>query len=183
MLMNGSSARAVDVGHAVSMRRIVMAALVVASIIGLVFIAPARAAATPPYVLVDSWESSDHRVVQLRVGQIDSSDRGFGQAKLTFHNLTATNARIATQHPNPGYPQKLSSTKDTWNYVTTVAHVVCKGWSIFRRCRIVEKVDIRVGVDFTPIDPQGNTKGIITGFCVGYQGRCPSWVRTAIPQT
>ena len=120
--------------------------------------------------------------MQLRVGQINPKyNTGFGQAKLIYHNLTATNARIAIQHPKPGYPRKLAATKDTWNYVTSVAHVVCTGWGIFRRCKVVETVDILVGVDFTPIDSQGNTKGIITGFCVGHSGRCPDWVRTAIP--
>jgi hypothetical protein len=129
----------------------------------------AAAAPDPRYALVASWQAANRRTVNLRRG-----DSAWGLTKIEQkHNLNVAAVRTTTKYPAPGFPQKLSSSKDTWNYQTLVNHVQCSGWWLWRKCKVVEKTNVLAGVDFA------GPKGVITAFCVGIQGRCPDWVKNA----
>lgn len=134
----------------------------------------ALAAGDPAYVLVASWTSSNRRTVNLRQGTYNPvNGAGWGYAKITQkHNLNTASVKRTTQYPGPGFPQK-DAEPDTWVYSTPVAHVQCSGWWIFRRCKVTQIVDVRVVVNYAV------AKGVITAYCSGIAGACPSWVKNA----
>ncbi|WP_157017981.1 hypothetical protein [Cryptosporangium arvum] len=136
---------------------------------------PAWAAPKPPdprYDVVDSWSDATGATVYLRRGSWNGKT-GWGYEKVTrYHNLNVAAVRLTTR-----YPESRSLVAGTkYNYVTPVHHVRCSGWWLFRRCEIVETVDVTVGVDFRNVG--SGSFGVVTAFCSG-DPKCPDWVRNA----
>ena len=108
-----------------------------------------------------------------------TGSQGFGDAKITSkHNLTKQAVMAVTKYPDPFtgiVPEDSYNTK----YTSPVIHVKCGGFLIFKSCKVVEKVTVKAVVNYG-IRKDGNAMGVITAYCLGYTGMCPSWVKNAL---
>lgn len=123
-----------------------------------------QALASNPYVF-QTWTERDGRTVYLW------SD--VNHKIVTVHNVTWQVARTTTKYPRI----KKFEGGTSYRYETPVNHVACSGWFIFRKCKVTESVDVRTVVNFRA--HYGKTKGVVTTYCIGYPGFCPTWVREA----
>lgn len=123
-----------------------------------------QALAADPYVF-QTWTERDGRTVYLW------SD--VNHKIVTVHNVTWQVARTTTKYPE----SKIFEGGTSYRYETPVNHVTCSGWLIFRKCKVTESVDVRTVVNFR--EHYGKTKGVVTTYCIGYSGFCPTWVREA----
>lgn len=142
-------------------------------------VASVRAAANP-YGIAAEWREKDGWRTVIRNGRWDGANAGFGLAKVMGkHNLTIAAVRATTRYPRPGRSGKVREAGQKYHYRTEVHHIKCRGWWIFKRCRIVETKTVRVGVDFRKLRG-GKPFGVVTAFCEKTPGRCPDWVKNAI---
>lgn len=92
----------------------------------------------------------------------------------TKHNLNWKAVRATTRYPRI----KVNDGGRAYKYETPVHHVTCSGWWVFKKCRVSERLEMRVIVDYR--NHYDSSKGVVTAYCIGYQGACPSWVRNAV---
>jgi hypothetical protein len=134
----------------------------------------AAASPDPRYAVVASWPVQAHQVY-LQQGYWTGT-AGFGYAKITqYHNLTVNAVKATTMYPRG----KVNQGGTTWQYETPVGHVECRGWWVFRRCRVTEVISVYAVVNHRPM-PDGTTFGVVTSYCSKYQPRCPEWAKNAL---
>jgi hypothetical protein len=106
------------------------------------------------------WQDYKDRLVVLRIE---------AQNKIYFkHNLSYTAVRVATQQPDSGQPDA----GDAWEYLTTFLKVDPETGEV------EDSVVVRTIADFRIVD--GDPQGVVTSYCDGIQGACPSWVNETV---
>ncbi|TWP31968.1 hypothetical protein FGL98_24945 [Leekyejoonella antrihumi] len=118
------------------------------------------------YKLMYWWHDGKGVRINYRHG-----NSGWGNYKVVNkHNLNYLVSFMTTRYPAPG--ERIQESSSSIVYRTKVYHVVCKGWWIFRSCKITKKVWVRAIVN-------PKVKGVITTWAEGYV-RAPSWIKSAI---
>jgi hypothetical protein len=131
-----------------------------------------KQAPDPRYKVVATWKDSKGATVYLRQGSWNGKS-GWGYGKISkYHNLSVAAVRTVTKYPQ----RRAHVAGQKYNYYTPVEHVRCSGWWVFRRCKVVEAVQVTVGVDFRSVGT--GSFGVVTAFCSG-STRCPDWVKQA----
>jgi hypothetical protein len=106
------------------------------------------------------WQDYKDRLVVLRIT---------AQSKIYFkHNLNYTAVRVATQEPDSGEPDAGSA----WKYLTTFLKVDPETGEV------EDSVVVKTIVDFRDVD--GDPQGVVTSYCDGIEGACPSWVNETV---
>ena len=143
----------------------------------------ASTTAAPPspdgrYDVLWHWWDNQNSLVYYRRGYWNrATDSGFGDVKIRQkHNLDYRVAFVTTRYPEPHYP--IWTGGRSYEYRTTVLHVKCSGWWIFRRCRVVERREVVAAVDYRELR-DGGPFGVVTNYVEGYV-YAPSWVKQAI---
>jgi hypothetical protein len=130
------------------------------------------------YTVRSTWHEVDNALAAMRNGWYNpTTTKGWGYYKVVGkHNLTTKIVRFVTKHP---YSQRYLGAL-SWNYTSyNVYHIKCSGWGPLRRCKSVARTQVVVGHNFTALSDR-IPKGVITAYCKGYDGKCPSWVKNAI---
>ncbi|QIS45912.1 hypothetical protein [Clavibacter capsici] len=105
------------------------------------------------------WQDYMDRLVVMRIA---------AQSKIYFkHNLNYTAVRVATQQPDTGRQEYGS----TWEYITTFEKIEENG-------EISDSQQVRTLVDFRNVD--GDPQGVVTSYCLGIDGACPSWINETV---
>jgi hypothetical protein len=106
------------------------------------------------------WQDHMDRLVVLRIA---------AQSKIYFtHNLNRTVVRVATQQPDSGEANAGSA----WKYLTTFLKVDPENGEI------EDSVVVKTIADFRDVD--GDPQGVVTSYCDGIDGACPSWVNETV---
>ncbi|WP_162802860.1 hypothetical protein [Ornithinimicrobium avium] len=127
------------------------------------------------YQRLSSWTDYRGRKIQVRLGYWDpGGDSGWGYAKYSGkHNLTTRAVRAATAY-TPNWEDQASSTV----YYQVVHKYECTGWGPWRTCKVVGSTTVRTVHDRRVLT-DGDPKGVVTSYCLGYWPRCPDWVKNA----
>ncbi|WP_277209170.1 hypothetical protein [Isoptericola croceus] len=115
-----------------------------------------------------SWRDNKGKTVNLR--------RNINTKIVDKHNLTWRVPRAVTQHPNKRW--FVSGKK--YSYQTRVLNVRCTGRLWWRKCKVVGSTQVLTSVDFRTNTSDGRAFGVTTAYCLGYAGRCPSYVKNAV---
>lgn len=97
---------------------------------------------------------------------------GFGFRHHNYdHNLSTRSVYLTTSSSDSRDRYVTGSKWEWYNYAN---RYTCRWYG----CRLQERVKVIVPVDYRLLSDSSNF-GVVTGYCAGYPGFCPSWVNDA----
>jgi hypothetical protein len=126
----------------------------------------------PVNEIVMSTVDAASRSIIMRRGYWDANtDRGFGYDKIYHkHNIKNKNAvKFVVENPNGGEPEPNPSVR---RYYAWAHRIRCR----FLICQVVDRRQVKVITDFRYDQSAKGQKGVINGYCIQTEPRCPDWV-------
>ncbi|MDV2992538.1 MAG: hypothetical protein N4J56_002192 [Chroococcidiopsis sp. SAG 2025] len=124
----------------------------------------------PVNEIVMSTVDAASRSIIMRRGYWDANtDRGFGYDKI-YHKHNIKNAvKYVVETPNGSEPEQNQSVHI---YYAWAHRIRCR----FLVCQVVDRRQVRVIVDFRYDKSAKGQKGVINGYYIQNEPRCPDWV-------
>jgi hypothetical protein len=165
------------------MKKFTLAALGLALVLGTLGVTAIPASAAAPngrYRIMHTFKLHKKigkiKAIPLRRGYYDrSKDRGSGWTKIRIkHNITDYRAvRAVTKSPNRSHQGG-----DRWRANAWAYKIVCRPGG----CQVTKRVHVRQVFALGKVGTGKRARpfGVVTQFCLGYSGKCPSWVTIAL---